>query len=196
MPAPAFFDNALSRSATWSKSSNGKFILTIAASSFTTAAALILFSDLRRRSNRRRLRDEVERDQAERSPSPELKAAGTSSAASEVDYSYVVPRRQDANDQSDNVQYDDSLIREQLARNLAFLGEDGLRKVRGAFVVVVGLGGVGSAAATMLCRSGVGRLRIIDFDQVTLSSLNVRSSFSIDEKRSESTREACDGDAR
>ncbi len=37
---------------------------------------------------------------------------------------------------------------------------------------VVGLGGVGSHAAHMLCRSGVGKLRLIDFDQVTLSSLN------------------------
>lgn len=28
-------------------------------------------------------------------------------------------------------------------------------------------------AATMLARSGVGKIRIIDFDQVSLSSLNV-----------------------
>jgi malate/lactate dehydrogenase len=33
------------------------------------------------------------------------------------------------------------------------------------FVVVVGLGGVGSHAAHLLLRSGVGRLRLIDFDQ-------------------------------
>ncbi|MFN9983223.1 MAG: ThiF family adenylyltransferase, partial [bacterium] len=39
-------------------------------------------------------------------------------------------------------------------------------------VVVVGLGGVGSHAANMLARAGVGYLRLIDFDQVTLSSLN------------------------
>jgi tRNA A37 threonylcarbamoyladenosine dehydratase len=32
--------------------------------------------------------------------------------------------------------------------------------------------GVGSHAAHMLLRSGVGRLRLVDFDQVTLSSLN------------------------
>jgi len=32
--------------------------------------------------------------------------------------------------------------------------------------------GVGSHAAHMLLRSGVGRLRLIDFDQVSLSSLN------------------------
>ncbi len=34
------------------------------------------------------------------------------------------------------------------------------------------LQGVGSHAAHLLLRSGVGRLRLIDFDQVTLSSLN------------------------
>ena len=31
---------------------------------------------------------------------------------------------------------------------------------------------MGSHAASMLLRSGVGRLRLVDFDQVTLSSLN------------------------
>ena len=64
------------------------------------------------------------------------------------------------------------LVLEQLARNRVFLGDDGLSRVRRAFVVVVGCGGVGSWAATMLVRSGVGRLRLVDFDQVTLSSLN------------------------
>lgn len=39
-------------------------------------------------------------------------------------------------------------------------------------MVVVGCGGVGSHATAALARSGCGRLRLIDFDQVTLSSLN------------------------
>lgn len=34
------------------------------------------------------------------------------------------------------------------------------------------LQGVGSHAAHLLLRSGVGKLRLVDFDQVTLSSLN------------------------
>ncbi|KAJ2177985.1 hypothetical protein GGF45_003044 [Coemansia sp. RSA 551] len=67
---------------------------------------------------------------------------------------------------------EESLIREQLARHYAFLGADGMAKLRDSFVVVVGAGGVGSWAAMMLLRSGVQRIRIIDFDQVTLSSLN------------------------
>lgn len=54
-------------------------------------------------------------------------------------------------------EYDEELIMEQLARNRAFFGDDGLKKIRGGFVIVVGAGGVGSWAATMLARSGVGR---------------------------------------
>ncbi|KAJ5534254.1 hypothetical protein N7527_000508 [Penicillium freii] len=68
--------------------------------------------------------------------------------------------------------YDDDLILEQLARNRVFLGDEGLAKLRSSFVVVVGCGGVGSHAAASLARSGVSKIRLIDFDQVTLSSLN------------------------
>lgn len=67
---------------------------------------------------------------------------------------------------------DPDLILEQLARNCVFLTDEGLGKLRGVFVIVVGLGGVGSHAVAALARSGVARIRLIDFDQVTLSSLN------------------------
>lgn len=69
-------------------------------------------------------------------------------------------------------QWDESLIREQLSRNYSFLGEEGMTAIRNSFVIVVGAGGVGSWAALMLLRSGVSKLRLIDFDQVSLSSLN------------------------
>jgi tRNA threonylcarbamoyladenosine dehydratase len=52
------------------------------------------------------------------------------------------------------------------------LTDQGLEKLRNAFIIVVGCGGVGSHAAAALTRSGVSKLRLIDFDQVTLSSLN------------------------
>ncbi|EGV59993.1 hypothetical protein CANTEDRAFT_116018 [Yamadazyma tenuis ATCC 10573] len=74
--------------------------------------------------------------------------------------------------QQPSTEYPEELIAEQLARNYAFLGEEGMDKFRKQNIVVVGAGGVGSWAATMLVRSGVGKIRIIDFDQVTLSSLN------------------------
>ncbi|KAF5384387.1 hypothetical protein D9615_003399 [Tricholomella constricta] len=68
--------------------------------------------------------------------------------------------------------YDEELIREQLARNYAFFDDQGMAKIRGGTVVIVGCGGVGSWAAVMLVRSGVSKIRLIDFDYVTLSSLN------------------------
>ncbi|KAH9848520.1 hypothetical protein C2E23DRAFT_843286 [Lenzites betulinus] len=71
-----------------------------------------------------------------------------------------------------SLEYDEELVREQLARNYAFFGEEGMAKIRKGTVVVIGCGGVGSWAAVMLARSGVAKIRLVDFDQVTLSSLN------------------------
>ena len=68
--------------------------------------------------------------------------------------------------------YDDDLITEQLTRTASFLGPDRFHLLRDAFVVIVGLGGVGSHCTSALARSGVSKIRLIDFDQVTLSSLN------------------------
>ena len=67
-----------------------------------------------------------------------------------------------------------------LSRNsLYFNGEGssssdggGMPAIQSSHILVIGLGGVGSHAAHMLARSGVGYLRLVDFDQVTLSSLN------------------------
>lgn len=66
----------------------------------------------------------------------------------------------------------DEVVSEQLTRNIQFFGLEAQQKVTASYVVVIGLGGVGSHAATMLLRSGVGRLLLVDFDQVSVSSLN------------------------
>eukprot|EP00891_Asterochloris_glomerata_P009130 jgi/Astpho2/9130/e_gw1.00134.3.1_t len=66
----------------------------------------------------------------------------------------------------------DDVLGEQFTRNVQFFGEASQRHIANSFVVVIGLGGVGSHAAHLLLRSGVGRLRLVDFDQVSLSSLN------------------------
>ncbi|CAN6466767.1 unnamed protein product [Victoria cruziana] len=67
---------------------------------------------------------------------------------------------------------EDEIVSEQLTRNIQFFGLEFQRKVTKSFVVVIGLGGVGSHAACMLLRSGVRKLLLVDFDQVSLSSLN------------------------
>ena len=64
------------------------------------------------------------------------------------------------------------LITEQLTRTASFLGSDRFAHLHDSFVIVVGLGGVGSHCTSALARSGVSKIRLIDFDQVTLSSLN------------------------
>jgi len=69
----------------------------------------------------------------------------------------------------------ESIRKEMYSRICSFFGEEKFRHICDAFVIVVGLGGVGSHAINMLVRSGVRRVRIIDFDQVTLSSLNRHS---------------------
>ncbi len=66
----------------------------------------------------------------------------------------------------------DDIVREHFTRNVQFFGQLGQEHIADAFVVVVGLGGVGSHCASMLLRSGVRKLRVVDFDQVSLSSLN------------------------
>ncbi|KAL9099355.1 MAG: hypothetical protein Q9163_005131 [Psora crenata] len=68
--------------------------------------------------------------------------------------------------------YDGDLIDEQLTRTASFLGTERFPRLRDSFVIIVGLGGVGSHCASALARSGVSKIRLIDFDQVTLSSLN------------------------
>lgn len=59
-----------------------------------------------------------------------------------------------------------------LAATARLLGEAGVACLRRGHVVVVGVGGVGSWAAEALARAGVGRLTLIDLDQVSPSNLN------------------------
>lgn len=64
-------------------------------------------------------------------------------------------------------------------RNIQFFGLESQQKVTESFVVVIGLGGVGSHAASMLLRSGVGRLLLVDFDQVLSTEYVIRFSDGI-----------------
>ncbi|KAK9366316.1 hypothetical protein V1509DRAFT_630427 [Lipomyces kononenkoae] len=95
---------------------------------------------------------------------------------------FGVPESHSLHESTDKrLEWDQVLIDEQLARNRVFLGDEGLGRVRDAFVIVVGCGGVGSWIVTMLVRSGIGKLRIIDFDQVTLSSLNRHATATLED---------------
>ena len=59
-----------------------------------------------------------------------------------------------------------------LQRTELLIGEDGIKKLKNAHVLVVGLGGVGAYAAEQICRAGVGSMTIIDGDIVEESNRN------------------------
>ncbi len=59
-----------------------------------------------------------------------------------------------------------------LNRSRILIGDDGIRILKNSTVAVVGLGGVGGAAAEALCRCGVGRLILVDHDVIDLTNLN------------------------
>lgn len=57
-------------------------------------------------------------------------------------------------------------------RAARLLGEDAMRRIAAARVMVVGLGGVGSFAAEALARTAVGHLELVDFDLVCVTNTN------------------------
>ena len=73
------------------------------------------------------------------------------------------------------------LMTEQLSRNEAFLGAAAQASLDGMCVTVVGLGGVGSHAAQLLARTGVGRLRLIDPSVVDAHSLRTSALATADD---------------
>lgn len=73
---------------------------------------------------------------------------------------------------------DDQLDR--YARHIVLkeIGGEGQRKLLSATVTVIGTGGIGSPAITYLAAAGVGRLRVIDNDEVSLDNLQRQIIFS------------------
>lgn len=57
-------------------------------------------------------------------------------------------------------------------RTELLVGHDGLERLKGARVAVIGLGGVGSYATEALARACVGHLTLVDFDRVCVTNLN------------------------
>ena len=63
-------------------------------------------------------------------------------------------------------------MNERFARIERLIGSTGLDKLNNSYVVVVGMGAVGGFATEALARSGVGRLRLVDFDIFTPGNIN------------------------
>ncbi len=59
-----------------------------------------------------------------------------------------------------------------LVRTRLLLGDEALRRLASAHVLVAGLGGVGAYAAEQLCRGGIGEMTIVDGDTIQPSNRN------------------------
>lgn len=60
----------------------------------------------------------------------------------------------------------------QFSRNELAIGKEGLEKLKNTTVAILGIGGVGSFAAEACARSGVGRIVLIDKDNVDITNVN------------------------
>ena len=71
------------------------------------------------------------------------------------------------------------LLHEKYSRQILFapIGEEGQRRLLSSSAVIVGCGAIGAAAANLLTRAGVGKLRIIDRDFVEPSNLQRQTLF-------------------
>lgn len=58
------------------------------------------------------------------------------------------------------------------------IGEEGQNRIGGSKAVVIGCGALGTHAASLLTRAGVGRVLIVDRDRVELSNLQRQTLFS------------------
>lgn len=57
-------------------------------------------------------------------------------------------------------------------RTRILLGDEGLERLAGKRVLIAGVGGVGGAVAEAVARAGVGRITLLDHDEVNLTNLN------------------------
>lgn len=188
------------------RSHKGQIVIAVVLSSSLTVGSVLAAQRIRRRGGRRRLGDDIEEKLRvkERDRQKVKKVLGKGGAGREgirdgdedegdddqfpddeieldsfgLASSHSLPPKPIELRTADTAESDsyETLVEEALSRHSLFLTSEGVKALRNSFVIVVGLGGVGSAAAQALVRGGVGKLRLIDFDQVGLSSLNVRFS--------------------
>ena len=79
-----------------------------------------------------------------------------------------------------------------LERSVPVMGETAILKLENARVAILGLGGVGGAAAEALCRAGIGNILLIDNDTVSLSNCNRQLVATTDTLNQHKTKAAQD----
>ncbi len=130
------------------QSHRAQLILTALGASVFTASALSAYQQYARQQKRKSLDEEIRRSLRDGQ-----KGKQRHTRNEDDDDGIQLPGA--THQQGLPLEYDEELVREQLARNYAFFGDEGMERIRKSSVVVVGCGGVGSWAAVMLARSYV-----------------------------------------
>lgn len=60
----------------------------------------------------------------------------------------------------------------ELSRLEMLIGKEGIEKLKNSSVIIFGIGGVGSYAAEALARAGVGKMTLVDYDDVCVTNTN------------------------
>lgn len=123
-----------------------QLIVTALVASLATAGLFTAYQQHSRHRKRRDLDQDIRRTLASRKPQS-LPTAYSTIEETEHDERDIALG---TNFQGADYEYDEELVKEQLARNYAFFGDEGMAQIRKRTVVVVGCGGVGSWAAIML----------------------------------------------
>lgn len=69
-------------------------------------------------------------------------------------------------------------VLDRYSRQIAVIGEEGQKKLRGASAVIFGVGGLGTHVAYYLAAGGLGKLYLVDSDKVSLSDLHRQVLYS------------------
>jgi adenylyltransferase/sulfurtransferase len=90
----------------------------------------------------------------------------------------------------------EELVRYSRHIGLTEVGESGQRRLKQASVLIVGAGGLGSPAALYLAAAGIGRIGIVDFDDVDLSNLQrqvLHDTSAVGSRKTDSARARLQG---
>ena len=63
-------------------------------------------------------------------------------------------------------------MREEFSRSALLLGQEAMERLEKNHVAVFGVGGVGAACVEALARGGIGKLTLVDHDDVSISNIN------------------------
>lgn len=60
----------------------------------------------------------------------------------------------------------------ELSRFEMLVGKEGIKKLKDSSVIIFGIGGVGSYCAEAVARAGIGKITLVDYDDICVTNIN------------------------